>query len=209
MQGILGLKERAMSEHVEILNDMIGKTFDSVTGSEGGSQMVFSGPSGKMSFFHLQDCCEGVSIDDVCGDLSCLAGSPILQAEEVSRRNDGPKPSEYSESWTWTFYKFATVKGSVTVRWLGESNGYYSESVDHSWEPTETDETDPLAAAEGDLLGEALAALRKSLARLTSLHSSLSAPNFTDRHGDAEKTGKVIADVAAVLAKAARKEGGA
>jgi hypothetical protein len=52
----------------------------------------------------------------------------LLEAEEVS---DYDADSLYAgeESYTWTFYKFATRKGFVTVRWYGSSNGYYSESV--------------------------------------------------------------------------------
>jgi len=47
----------------------------------------------------------------------------------VSSEGEPAVDPEYDDSFTWTFYKFATIKGSVTLRWYGSSNGYYSESV--------------------------------------------------------------------------------
>ncbi|WP_235615948.1 DUF7448 domain-containing protein [Brevibacillus reuszeri] len=76
---------------------------------------------------HYQDCCESVYIEDICGDLNNLIGSPLLLAEEVSEERE--PLNTWDESFTWTFYKFATVKGGITIRWYGTSNGYYSESV--------------------------------------------------------------------------------
>jgi hypothetical protein len=110
---------------------MLGKTFVEVTGSVGDREMIFVTEDGqRFMFAHQQDCCESVDINDIVGDLQDLVGSPMLQAEEVS----GVTPVDFNEmdheSVTWTFYKFATRKGYVDVRWLGESNGYYSESVD-------------------------------------------------------------------------------
>lgn len=111
---------------------MIGKVMTAVTGAIGQDEMRFTSEAGDVfSFYHSQDCCESVSIEDIAGDLSDLIGSPILQAEEVS--SDEPENYEYSDySHTWTFYKFATANGYVTVRWLGTSNGYYSEGVYYS-----------------------------------------------------------------------------
>ena len=112
--------------------DMVGKVFTSVT--ETGDTMVFENETERYVFFHSQDCCESVGINDVVGDLSDLEGEPLLMADEVDGESPVGFEDEYHESVTWTFYKFATRKGYVDVRWLGESNGYYSESVDLGYE---------------------------------------------------------------------------
>lgn len=92
-----------------------------------GRKIRFVFSDGRTYFFqHIQECCEDVRIADVSGDWRDLIGSPLtLSAEVVSENRDA--------CMTWTFYTFATIKGYVTVRWLGESNGYYSERVDHGW----------------------------------------------------------------------------
>lgn len=119
------------------ISDLIGMSFESVTANN--YELIFKGKCGTFTFYHSQDCCEHVRIEDIVGDLNDLVNTDILLAEEVT----GQTPEEWtenedtSESYTWTFYKFATKKGYVDVRWLGESNGYYSESVDLKWEPHE------------------------------------------------------------------------
>jgi hypothetical protein len=111
---------------------LLGKTFRSVSGEVGGELVTFITEQGEeFRMFHDQDCCESVYIEDICGELSWLVGSPVTLAEESSNSDD-PPPADGGEpdSYTWTFYRVATAKGLVVIRWYGESNGYYSESVD-------------------------------------------------------------------------------
>ena len=108
---------------VKQFQDLLGRSVSRVAQSE-DEMTFFLTETNYVRFYHSQDCCEQVYIEDVCGDLNDLVESEILEAEEVTQEADG----NY-ESATWTFYKFRTAKGSVTVRWLGTSNGYYSEAV--------------------------------------------------------------------------------
>lgn len=118
----------------EGLKQMLGRVFVRVEGSVGDGEMTFVRDDGvRFVFHHFQNCCEHVRIEDIVGDLQDLVGEPLLVAEESHGETPADHKFEWEpESYTWTFYKFATRLGYVDVRWLGESNGYYGESVDLS-----------------------------------------------------------------------------
>ena len=113
--------------------DLLNKTLQSIDVSDEEDEILFKTIDGCIyRMYHEQDCCESVYVEDICGDINDLIGMPILQAEESFRSGEDEIDSDgnYIESYTYTFYKLATFKGYVTIRWYGESNGYYSESVD-------------------------------------------------------------------------------
>jgi len=115
------------------LKDLIGKTFASVENVD-DEEIVFTTAEGQQyRLYHAQDCCECVTVESITGDLADLVGEPILIAEEATSdqnpQDAKPETLECQDSFTWTFYKFATRKGYVDIRWYGGSNGYYSESV--------------------------------------------------------------------------------
>jgi hypothetical protein len=112
--------------------ELKGKIITKIEGlNAGNDSVIFTTNDGTFGMYHSQNCCESVTIDDVNGNINDLIGSPILIAEEnTSDKNPPGITVEYQNSFTWTFYKLATKKGYVDIRWYGSSNGYYSESVD-------------------------------------------------------------------------------
>lgn len=93
-----------------------------VRGAEVRSDEIYfvcsDGTTYKM--YHDQDCCEIVLIEDICGDIKCLIGTPILIAREATNSssddvNHGPL-NKFDESFTWTFYTIATTRGYVTYK---------------------------------------------------------------------------------------------
>ena len=114
-------------------SQLLGKTLFSIEGAvKESEEIIFTLSDGsKYKMYHEQDCCESVEVEDVAGDIESLIGVPILMAEESCNSDDEPpEDSFYDDSHTWTYYKLATIRGYVTIRWFGTSNGYYSESVD-------------------------------------------------------------------------------
>lgn len=88
-------------------------------------EIIFYTLSGKRFRMHYEhDCYAHCSIEDIVGDVEDMEGY-VVDAREESN-SDNPK-SDPDESFTWTFYILQTVKGCVTIRWYGSSNGYYSE----------------------------------------------------------------------------------
>ena len=134
--------------------DFKGLTFTRIDHDTTGAdeKLVFETVDGKIyTMAHHQDCCECVYLDEIIGDLDDLINTPILLAREACSEDRAEAERDIlpddvyvynklsssfeqydlpDESETWTFYLFSTIKGSVTLRWYGSSNGYYSEGVD-------------------------------------------------------------------------------
>ena len=110
------------------IDDLLGKTIVKIERINDYSHTMLKITTDKnevYDFYHIQDCCESVYLNDVIGDFDDLLNTPILLSECITNEdtfNDG----EYT---TWTFYKLVTINGGVTLRFVGSSNGYYSVDV--------------------------------------------------------------------------------
>jgi hypothetical protein len=124
----MSLRQYIHAVENENFGSLLGKTIREIKVSDKNDAIYFTLENGDgYEMHHVQDCCEEVLIDDINGNLEDLIGYPITMAQE-STNSDQPKNS-YDESCTWTFYKLATIKGFVDIKWYGASNGCYSEFV--------------------------------------------------------------------------------
>lgn len=135
-----------------IMSSLVGHTIVAIDTDDAKRNIWFTLEGGEiLRMFHDQDCCESVYIESIVGNLTDLLGTPLLVVEVVSwadgqdgvpppilpRRESWMDDEDYAdhctyavESYRWTFYKFATIRGYVDIRWYGTSNGYYGEGVD-------------------------------------------------------------------------------
>lgn len=119
------MKSKRVYENCIDFSELVGKTFVKINRVDDDSIEFITDKGVTYVQYHEQDCCESVYVESVTGKLDELIGSRIVKAEETS--NSG---YEGYDSYTWTFYHIVAENGTtVTIRWNGESNGYYSESV--------------------------------------------------------------------------------
>ena len=105
------------------IDDLVGKVIKGLAYSDEYFQILTD--DCVYIFYHEYSCCESVWLTQVDGISDKLIGSRIVIAEVVTDEKD----TECGHI-TWTFYKIGTNKGIIDFRFQGESNGYYSETVD-------------------------------------------------------------------------------
>lgn len=116
-----------------ISNEKFGQSFNT-EGLIGQGDVYFRTSDNKIYYmFHSQDCCESVYVKKIEGRIESLIGKEILSCKEEVFNDDWPQileePEYLNDSWTITVYTFQTIDSEVKIIWIGESNGYYSESV--------------------------------------------------------------------------------
>lgn len=120
---------------VNTYTEFSGKTIQEIMGCKKHSDEVtikFTDGS-CLKFYHQQDCCESVHLEDFDTEPEYLINTNIISIEErkYSDSENAVEPlNDWDESYTWTFYIIKTSKFTMWMRWYGTSNGWYSETVD-------------------------------------------------------------------------------
>jgi hypothetical protein len=113
--------------------ELKGKTITSIDGSNSDdSDTIITTSDGSIyTLTHIQDCCEHVRVYGSVGNIDDVLNVEVIDAEDTNPM-DNPNAPDYKayDSATWTQFRIVTNKGTFfEIWWLGESNGYYGESV--------------------------------------------------------------------------------
>lgn len=116
--------------YFKTIEEFKGKIFKDIfikEDGEGEDRISFTTNTNAVyNMYHEQNCCEEVYIESINGNIADLLNTPVILAEKITETGDNDNGWE---TYTWTFYKIGTIKGTVTIRWNGGSNGDYSEEV--------------------------------------------------------------------------------
>jgi hypothetical protein len=113
-------------KHVEF-SALVGEVLDSVDIDREENQILLTTRSGRrFVVYHEQECCETVAISGQDGSFDKLVGKPIVEARDIAVDTG----DDELDSQTTTTLVFRVDDQTVISRWIGDSNGYYSESVD-------------------------------------------------------------------------------
>jgi len=112
-----------------MVEQLVGKKILKVTGlQEDSAELILELEGGfEITLGTYNDLWSGVRIESVNG-VRDLVGSTFYSLIE---QHGIPEPKGYIYSYdshTWTSYILETSKGRTGIRWLGESNGFYSEN---------------------------------------------------------------------------------
>lgn len=111
--------------------ELRGQTIRAITQLD-DDQLIVRTDAAEFVVQHEQECCESVAITHKIGDPTALVGHTVTLAEEDNP--DSPPPGwdpnhSYNASHTWSVFILEAGGHRVEFWWLGESNGYYSETV--------------------------------------------------------------------------------
>jgi len=104
--------------------DLVGKTIVRGDMRKGADKVWFETADGMLfTMFMYEDPMteQAVWLEDVVGDMDIILNTEILKAEVVTRESQGDPASDWRYQ-DWTYYKLATIKGYVDMRWCGVSS---------------------------------------------------------------------------------------